>query len=141
MQAFWPRRVASQDKPRTKWQDSPTLSGCDASTCTGIGGVPAMLRRLFLAAFFSSLVALAAPLPWDKPPEQWSEADVFRILRDSPWSPAKFSLESDYRQRRIEPQSGAVTGSPSQVQGDVVRGIVVSRGHPLPAGTGFWGWG
>src|SRR5215472_17102802 len=97
-----------------------------------------MLRRLFLAAFFSCLVALAAPLPWDKPPEQWSEADVFRILRDSPWSPAKFSLESDYRHRRIGPQSGTATDSPSQVQGDVVRGIVVSRGHPLPAVTVLW---
>src|SRR5262249_36555786 len=79
----------------------------------------------------------AAPLPWDKPPEQWSEADVFRILRDSPWSPAKFSLESDHRQRRIEPQSGAVNDSPSQ-QGAIVRGIVVSRGHPLPAVTVLW---
>jgi hypothetical protein len=97
-----------------------------------------MLRRLFLAAFFCSLIALAAPLPWDKRPEQWSEADVFRILRDSPWSPAKFSLESDYKQRRIEPQSGAVTDSPSQAQGAVVRGIVVTRGHPLPAVTVLW---
>lgn len=97
-----------------------------------------MLRRFFFAAFFCSLIALAAPLPWDKPPEQWSEADVFRILRDSPWSPAKFSLESDYRQRRIDPQSGAVTDSPSQGQDAIVRGIVVSRGHPLPAVTVLW---
>ena len=97
-----------------------------------------MLRRLLLAALFSSLVALAAPLPWDKPPEQWSEADVFRILRDSPWSPAKFSLEADYRQRRIEPQSGAITDVSSQAPGEVVRGIAVSRGHPLPAVTVLW---
>jgi hypothetical protein len=99
---------------------------------------PAMLRRVFLAAFFCTLTALAAPVPWDKPPEQWTEADLFRILRDSPWSPAKFSLESDHRQRRSDPQSGAVTDSPSQAQGAVVRGIVVSRGHPLPAVTVLW---
>ena len=98
-----------------------------------------MLRRLLLAALFSSLVALAAPLPWDKPPEQWSEADVFRILRDSPWSPAKFSLEADYRQRRIEPQSGAITDASSQAPGEVVRGIAVSRDWPgagIPTLTG-----
>jgi len=97
-----------------------------------------MLRRVFFAALFCSLTALAAALPWDKPPEQWTEADLFRILRDSPWSPAKFSLESDYRQRRSDPQSGAVTDSPGQVQGGIVRGMVVSRGHPLPAVTVLW---
>ena len=97
-----------------------------------------MFRRVFFAVFFCSLPALAAALPWDKPPEQWTEADIFRILRDSPWSPAKFSLESDYRQRRIDPQSGAVTDSPSQVQGAVMLGIVVSRDHPLPAVTVLW---
>jgi len=97
-----------------------------------------MFRRFFFAAFFCSFIALAGPLPWDRPPEQWSEADVFRILRDSPWSPAKFSLESEYRQRRADPQSGVVTDSPSEVQGATVRSIVVSRGHPLPAVTVLW---
>jgi hypothetical protein len=98
-----------------------------------------MLRRfLFIAIFFASSVAIAANGPWDKPPEQWTQADVFRILRDSPWSPAKFAIESDYQQRSSDPQSGAVVDSPAKLQGAVVRGITVSRARPLPAVTVLW---
>jgi len=97
-----------------------------------------MLRRLlFLAVLFVS-VTLAANAPWEKPPEQWTQADVFRILRDSPWSPAKFAIESDYKQRYTDPQSRAAVDSPVQAQGAVVRGITVSRAHPLPAVTVLW---
>ncbi len=97
-----------------------------------------MTRRLVLLLIFLASVAVAAPLPWDKSPEQWTQADVFRILRDSPWSPAKFAIESDYYQGRTDPQTGAASDSPSNVQGAVVRGIVVSRSHPLPAVTVLW---
>jgi len=97
-----------------------------------------MLRRLWFAGIFFAAVALAANAPWDKPPDQWTPSDVFRILRDSPWSPAKFAIESDYTQGRTDPQTGVATDSPSHVQGAVVRGIVVSRGHPLPAVTLLW---
>jgi hypothetical protein len=97
-----------------------------------------MMRRLVLSQIFLAAAAVAAPLPWDKPPGQWTQAEVFRILRDSPWSPAKFAIESDYTQGRTDPQTGVSTVSPSHVQGAVVRGIVVSRGHPLPAVTVLW---
>jgi len=97
-----------------------------------------MLRRFLLIAVFLVSAATAANGPWDKPPDQWSEADVFRILRDSPWSPAKFAVESDYKQRYTDPQSDAVVNSPVQVQGAVVRGITVSRSHPLPSVTVLW---
>ena len=97
-----------------------------------------MTRRVVLSVIFLVSVAVAAPLPWDKPPEQWTPADVFRILRDSPWSPAKFSIESDYSQGHTDPQTGVATDSPGHVQGAVLRGIVVSRSHPLPAVTVLW---
>jgi hypothetical protein len=97
-----------------------------------------MLRRLSFAVVFCCSIALAAGVPWDKPPEQWTQADVFRILRDSPWSPAKFSIESEFKQGRTDVLTRVPTDSPSNVQGAVARGIVVSRDHPMPAVTVLW---
>jgi len=89
--------------------------------------------------FFVVSAVAAAVLPWDKAPEQWTLADVFRILRDSPWSPSKFSLESNYRQRSTNPQSGVVDDSPVNGKNSaVVPGITFTRGHPLPAVTVLW---
>jgi len=99
---------------------------------------PAMLRRYFFIAVFFASIAIAANSPWDKPPEQWTQADVFRILRDSPWSPAKFAIESEYRQRYKDPQSRVIVDSPVQAQRADVWGITVSRAHPLPAVTVIW---
>jgi len=102
-----------------------------------------LIRRsafcFYLAIFFATVAGLAATLPWDKPPEQWTLADVFRILQDSPWSPSKFSLESNYTQRSTNSQSGVVDDS--HVNGRntaVVPGVTISRAHPLPAVTVLW---
>lgn len=97
-----------------------------------------MLRRALFTTFFFASAVLAANAPWDKPPEQWTQADVFRILRDSPWSPAKFAIESEYKQRYTDPQSRVIVDSPIQAQHADVRGITVSRAHPLPAVTVLW---
>lgn len=100
---------------------------------------PAMFRRLLFAVIFCSSIAFASGVPWDKPPEQWTQADVFRILRDSPWSPAKFSIESEYSQQRTDPSSGVVGDSPVHTRNTaVVSGVTLSRGHPLPAVTVLW---
>lgn len=98
-----------------------------------------MIRRLILlSAWCLSLVA-AANAPWDKPPEQWTQADVYRILQDSPWSPAKFALESSYTQRRTDPQSEIVGDSPLNTRGsEIVRGVTINRAHPFPAVTVLW---
>jgi hypothetical protein len=59
-----------------------------------------MLTRRVACLFFLVVAAVRAAIaPWDKAPEQWTLTDVFRILQNSPWSPAKFSLESNYTQR------------------------------------------
>ena len=97
-----------------------------------------MFRRIFFVVVFCTSLVFAAGVPWDKPSDQWTQSDVFRILRDSPWSPAKISIESDYRQGRTDPQTGVATNSPSNVQGALVLGITVTRGHPLPAVTVLW---
>ncbi|HMH80276.1 MAG TPA: hypothetical protein VK514_08640 [Candidatus Acidoferrum sp.] len=98
-----------------------------------------LTRRVVCLFFFAAAVALPAGAPWDKVPEQWTLADVFRILQNSPWSPAKFSLESNYTQRTTNSQSGVVDDS--RVNGRntaVVPGITLTRGHPLPAVTVLW---
>ena len=102
-----------------------------------------LIRRsaicLCFAIFLATAAGFAATLPWDKAPEQWTLADVFRILQDSPWSPSKFSLESNYTQRTTNSQSGVVDDS--HVNGRntaVVPGVTISRAHPLPAVTVLW---
>src|SRR5882724_4246821 len=102
--------------------------------------VPIMAKRsLSLLMFFVVSVVAAAVLPWDKAPEQWTLADVFRILQNSPWSPSKFSLESNYRQRSTNPQSGVVDDSPVNGRNlALVPGITLTRAHPEPGVTGLW---
>jgi hypothetical protein len=99
-------------------------------------------RSLFVLLFtIGGVVAggTAAGLPWDKAPEQWTLADVFRILQNSPWSPSKFSLESNYTQRTTNSQSGIVDDSPVNGRNTaVVPGVTLTRGHPLPAVTVLW---
>ena len=103
-----------------------------------------MRVRGILLLFMSVLsvfaaASFAAGLPWDKAPEQWTLADVFRILQDSPWSPSKFSLESNYTQRRTDPQSGVVNDSPVNTRNTaVVPGVAFTRGHQLPPVTVLW---
>jgi len=89
-------------------------------------------RSLLLLMLFAVSAVVAAVLPWDKAPEQWSLADVFRILQNSPWSPSKFSLESNYRQRRTNPQSGVVDDSPVNGKNSAVA--VVPSAKPARLG-------
>jgi hypothetical protein len=97
------------------------------------------MRRAFFVLFLSAFALVAAGLPWDKAPEQWTMADVFRILQNSPWSPAKFSLESNFTQRTTNSQSGVVDDS--RVNGRntaVVPGVTFTRAQSLPAVTVLW---
>jgi hypothetical protein len=97
-----------------------------------------MIGRLLVAGILCASLALAADGPWAKPPDRWTESDVIRILRDSPWSPAKVSIETEYRQRRTDPLTGVPSDSPDHVQGSVVRDIVVSRALRLKEVTVLW---
>jgi hypothetical protein len=100
-----------------------------------------MRRSVVLLVLAISVVAVcvAANLPWDKPPEKWTLDDVFRILQDSPWSPSKFSVESNYTQRSTDPQSGVVNDSHLNARNTaVVPSVLISRGHPLPPIAVLW---
>ncbi len=103
-----------------------------------------MLTRcsLFVLLFTISgvvTIGVAAGPPWDKAPELWTLADVFRILQNSPWSPSKYTLESNYTQRTTNSQSGIVDDSPVNGRNTaVVPGVTLTRGHPLPAVTVLW---
>jgi len=105
-----------------------------------MGWVPVMfMRRAFFVLFLSAFTLLAAGLPWDKAPEQWTMADVFRILQNSPWSPSKFSLESNFTQRSTNSQSGIVDDS--RVNGRntaVVPGVMFTRAQTMPPVTVLW---
>jgi len=102
--------------------------------------VPAMfMRRALSVLFLSACTLLGAGLPWDKAPEQWTMADVFGILQNSPWSPSKFSLESNFTKRSTNSQSGIVDDS--RVNGRntaVVAGVTFTPVQSLPPVTVLW---
>lgn len=96
-------------------------------------------RALFVAALVLTSAAIAAGPPWDKPPQNWSQSDAYRILQDSPWSPAKVSLDARYTFRHTDPQSGLVTDNPSNPSNtNPVRGVEISREKPLPSIPVLW---
>ncbi len=76
---------------------------------------------------------------WDKPPEQWNQADAYRILRDSPWSPAQVKLEVNSTQRHTDKQTGLVTDSPvNPADTPLVPGVELSREKSLPKVSVLW---
>lgn len=65
-------------------------------------------QRSPLVTFLLALCAAAvlhAGDPWEKPPEQWSLAEAYRILQDSPWRPAHTVVELGLERRNLEPVS------------------------------------
>jgi len=101
--------------------------------------VPPTFARVVLAVAISFSTRLPATVPWDKPPEQWDLAETFRVLRDSPWSPAGTKLAAAWTQRHTDPQSGIVSNSPVNPQDTgMVRGIEINRNRPLPAVSVLW---
>jgi hypothetical protein len=95
--------------------------------------------RFALAAYLCFPSGSPTTVPWDKPPEQWDLAETFRVLRDSPWSPAGIKLVAAWTQRHTDPQSGIVSSSPVNPENtNLVRGVEVSRSKPLPAFSVLW---
>lgn len=99
---------------------------------------PPMITRLILVA----LLALPASLggsPWDKVPAKWDQADVYRILQDSPWSPAGIKLETKFTSRHTDTQTGLVTDAPVNPNNtNLVSGLEISRSKPQPAVPVLW---
>jgi len=74
-----------------------------------------------------ALPALGAP-PWQKAPEKWNLADVYRILEDSPWCPAQEKLEGKTGVREEDSHTGMVADSPiDSNQTSPVPSVQISR--------------
>jgi len=97
-----------------------------------------MMTRFILAALLVLPGSLGGS-PWDKVPAKWDLADVYRILQDSPWSPAGIKLETKFTSRHMDPQTGLVTDAPvNSNNANPVRGLQISRSKPQPAVPVFW---
>lgn len=97
--------------------------------------------RTVLAVLFAAALAVSpafADNPWDKHPTQWTKADCFRILRDSPWAPAKLDVQFSIYQRKEDLLTHLPTDSPirSTPAGPVAKAEIGSR--PLPAVSVIW---
>jgi hypothetical protein len=87
---------------------------------------------MFLARIaLASLLAFSLPgnFPWDKPADQWTAADMNKILEDSPWAPGKVTVETKYSQKYKDNLTQMVSDSPINSQNSpVVPGLQVSKG-------------
>jgi hypothetical protein len=114
------------------------LKGNDRAASSIRSDHPAMINRLLLVA------ALAIPssfggLPWDKAPEKWDRADAYRILQDSPWSPAQVKLDTRSTTHYTDRQTGRVDDfSLNRDQTNPASGIEVRPGKELPLIPVLW---
>jgi hypothetical protein len=98
-----------------------------------------MLTRIILSAALAVPASSFGTSPWDKAPEKWDRADAYRILQDSPWSPAQVKLDSKSTHRQTDPQTGRVTDySSSPTDTNPAPGFEVSRGKELPPIPVLW---
>ena len=98
-----------------------------------------MLVRRALIVTLTLAAAVSASTPWDKPAEQWTAIDAFRVLQDSPWSPAKVKLDTNYTYRHADPQTGIVTDAQANpANTPPVRGIELVRHKAAPPIQVLW---
>jgi hypothetical protein len=98
-----------------------------------------MLTRFILAAVLALPASSFGAPPWEKAPEKWDRADAYRILQDSPWSPAQVKLDTKSTSRHTDSQTGVVTDSPiNPNNANPVPGVEVSRGKALPPIPVLW---
>lgn len=97
-----------------------------------------MMTRLILVALLA-LPGSPGGSPWDKAPAQWTPADVYRILQDSPWSPAGIKLELEPTFRHTDRQTGLITEAPVNTNAaNPVPGYQISRSKAQPAVPVLW---
>jgi hypothetical protein len=97
-----------------------------------------MMIRFILVALLA-LPASFGGSPWDKTPATWNLTDVYRILQDSPWSPANTKLEGKTTSRQMDRQTGLITDGPVNANtANPVSGVQVSRSNPQPEVPVLW---
>ncbi len=80
-----------------------------------------MVTGLILAALLTFPTGGPAGEPWDKLPQQWTLADAYQVLTDSPWSPAKARIDVAWVLRRVDPLTKQTTDSPIYPPGGDVK--------------------
>jgi len=97
-----------------------------------------MITKAIITTWLALSTTLGAAT-WDKTPEKWNLSDVYRILQDSPWSPAAFKLEGKIAPGQVNSQTGLVTdprSNPTDV--NPVPGVRIGRSKPQPAIPVLW---
>jgi hypothetical protein len=93
-----------------------------------IAALSMKLNCLLVACF--ALAASFGAAVWDKTPDKWSLTDVYRILEDSPWSPASVRLEAKSLPRQGDSQSGMVKDPIDSNQASSAPAVQISRTKP-----------
>ncbi|HUN61876.1 MAG TPA: hypothetical protein VMU53_07795 [Candidatus Sulfotelmatobacter sp.] len=88
-----------------------------------------MKFNCLLVACFALAASFGAAV-WDKSPDKWSLSDVYRILEDSPWSPAKVKLEAKSAPRQEDSQAGPIQGPIDSNETSSAPGMQISRTKP-----------
>src|SRR5947208_4596068 len=99
-----------------------------------------MIIWLILASLLAGPAAPFGGLPWDKAPEKWNQADAYRILQDSPWSPTTgVKIDAKATLRHTDRQTGLITDdSVDPYNNKVVPEVRFSREKPQPAVPVLW---
>ncbi len=98
-----------------------------------------MLVRLTVMAMLVFAPNAVAGEPWDKQPPQWTLAEAYQILTDSPWSPAKSRMEVSWVHRRVDWQTLRPSDSPAAPSDPgLILHTEVGRGKRLPAVSVLW---
>jgi hypothetical protein len=98
-----------------------------------------MLTRILLTATLAIPATSFGAPPWEKAPQKWDRADAYRVLQDSPWSPAQVKLDTKSTNRYTDRQTGRVDDS--SINPDLtnpVSGIELRRARPLPSIAVLW---
>jgi len=98
-----------------------------------------MTTRAILFTWLALAASLGTPT-WDKAPEKWDLKDVYRILQDSPWSPAESELvEGEFAPGKVDPLTGVIRdrNNPDPAASSV-PGIRLHRNKRQPAIPVLW---
>src|SRR3974390_911949 len=98
-----------------------------------------MMTKAILFSWLALVTLLGTPT-WDKAPERWDLKDVYRILQDSPWSPAESKLvEGEFAPGEVDPLSGVIRDRNNHDPGpSSVPGIRLHRNQRQPAIPVLW---
>jgi hypothetical protein len=103
-----------------------------------IACISGMFTRFILVAALA-LTASPGGSPWDKLPATWNLADVYRVLQESPWSPAATKLDTQFTSRHSDTLTGLVTDAPVNPNNQSqVSGFEISRAKSQASVPVLW---